>query len=130
MHQALPQSAAEKTLVDLNAKVAEAEKSRDAEFFKATLSDGLTFRRADGRVVRKKEFLWDLVQPENAYEYLESEEIRAEVLGPVAIVTLRVRAKGQRGPNPFEGTYRNVRLFVKNEAGDAWQCAVWFNVRE
>jgi hypothetical protein len=71
--------------------------------------------------------LWDLVQPENTYDYLDSEDIRVQSYGDVAVVSLRVRAAGRRGEAKFEGVFRNIRLFVKSDKG--WQCAVWFNTR-
>ena len=81
----------------------EAERSRDAEFFKSLLAEKPTFRRASGAVVDKATFLKDLLNPENTYDLLESEAVSATVHEGVAVVTLLVRAKGMREGKPFAG---------------------------
>ena len=78
------------TLRDLATRMGEAEKSRDAEFFEALLTEKLTFRRANGAVVDRTTFLRDLGNPENTYDLLESEDISAMVYERVAVVTLLV----------------------------------------
>src|SRR5882724_2210962 len=104
---------ADTTLCDLARRMGEAEKGRDAEFFEALLAEKLTFRRASGAVVDKATFLNDLLNPENSYDMLESENVSAAVHEGVAVVTLLVRAKGMReGKKPFAGVFRNFRIFV------------------
>lgn len=73
----------------------------------------------------------------NRYDYLVSENIavavnEATISGTTrqktAVVSLLVRAKGQRAATgPFEGVFRNVRLFVHEEG--VWRCRVWLNTR-
>lgn len=121
----------ERQLVDLNTKLAEAEKrhhDEDIVFLMRVFSDDLIFRRASGQIVKKKEFLWDLIQPENTFEYLIPESnVKPIVYEDTAVISLLVKAKGMRGNKGFEGVYRNTRLFQKRE-GD-WQLALWFNTR-
>jgi hypothetical protein len=107
---------------------------------KGVLADDLIFRRASGKVVNKVEYLADLVNPDNKYEYLISEDVQPTVFDvqptvfdvqptvyeDVVTVSLLVRAKGQRETKEFEGVYRNIRIFLKNE-NKGWQCVVWFN---
>jgi len=121
----------DKVLCDLVRRMGEAEKSRDAEFFKSPLAETLTFRRAGGAVVDKATFLKDLLNPENTYELLESKDVSATVHEGVAVVTLLVRAKGMRaGGNAFAGVFRNIRIFLHEPKKDpAWQLHAWFNVR-
>ena len=118
-------------LCDAARRMGEAEKSRDAEFFKSLLAETLTFRRANGAVVDKATFLKDLLNPANTYDLLDSEDVAATVHEGVAVVTLLVRAKGMRaGGNAFAGVYRNVRVFVHEpDKAPAWQLHAWFNVR-
>jgi hypothetical protein len=126
-----PVQADDEVLCDLARRMGEAEKSRDAEFFKSLLAEKLTFRRANGSVVDKSTFLKDLSNPENTYELLESEDVAATLHESVAIVTLLVRAKGMRaGGNAFAGVFRNIRIFLHEPDKDpAWQLHAWFNVR-
>lgn len=120
------------TLCDLARRMGEAEKSRDAEFFKTLMAEKLTFRRANTFVVDKETFVRDLLKPDNTYEMLESEDISAQVHEEVAVVTLLIRAKGMREGKPFAGVFRNIRIFV-NELYKPqpwqWQLHAWFNVR-
>jgi hypothetical protein len=114
----------EKELIELNMKIGEAEKQRDEAFLKRLLSEDLIFRRANGKIVNKKEYLESLQDPANTYDYIISEDVKPTIFEDVAVVSLRVRARGKRGASTFEGNFRNIRLFLKNQE---WQCAVWFN---
>jgi hypothetical protein len=114
-------------LQELNVKIGEAEKGRDADFLRTVLADDLYFRRASGVVVDRATYLVDLAKPENTYEYLVSEDVAVTVYESTAVASLRVRAKGTKDNTPFEGVYRNTRLFLKQPEG--WRCAVWFNTR-
>jgi hypothetical protein len=128
--QPTPQPAAEQELINLNMDIGEAEKQRDSDFLGSVLSDALKFRRANGTIVDKSTYLDDLQKPDNTYEYLISEDIEVQVYERVAVVTLRVRAKGTRVAKPFEGIFRNVRIFLKEQdKKPAWQLHFWFNVR-
>jgi hypothetical protein len=115
----------EKKLKELNIGIGEAEKEHNLDFLKTILSDDLVFRRANGKIVNKKEYLESVQNPENTFDYLYSEDVKPIVYESAAMVLLRVRAKGKRGPDPFEGNYRNIRLFLKNQD---WQCVMWFNI--
>jgi hypothetical protein len=120
----------DKTLCDLARRMGEAEKGRDAEFFKPLLAEKLTFRRADKTVVDRKTFLEDLLNPENTYDLLESEDVSAAVHEGVAVVALLVRAKGMKKGKPFAGVFRNIRIFVHEpDKQQPWQLHSWFNVR-
>jgi Domain of unknown function (DUF4440) len=115
---------------NLARRMGEAEKSRDAEFFEALLAEKLTFRRANGAIVDKATFLRDLLNPENTYHMLESEDISAAFYEGVAVLTPLVRAKGIRESKPFAGVYRNIRIFAHEpDKRQPWQLHAWFNLR-
>jgi hypothetical protein len=117
-------------LCELARRMGEAEKGRDAEFFKSLLAERLTFRRANETVVDKRTFLEDLLDSENTYEMLESEDVSATVHEGVAVVALLVRAKGMKMGKSFAGVFRNIRIFVhETDKQPAWQLHAWFNVR-
>jgi hypothetical protein len=109
-----------KRLIEMNVKIREAEKTRDEAFLKTILADDLTFRRASGKIVNKNEYLTDLQDSANTFEYLISEDVKPAMYEGVAVVSLRVRAKGKRMTGAFEGTYRNIRLFLRKN--EEWQC--------
>lgn len=116
-------------LYELARRMGEAEKGRDDEFFKGLLADNLTFRRASGAIVDKETFLTDLRNPGNTYEKLESKDIAVQVYEGIALVTLLVHASGTREGKPFDGVFRNIRIFLR-EPGKTpeWQLHSWFNV--
>jgi hypothetical protein len=109
----------------------EAERGRDAEFFKSLLAETLTFRRASKAVVNKATYIQDLLDPGNTYEMLESEVTSVQVLEGLAVVTLHVRAKGMRQGQPFAGMFINVRTFLlePDHKDQPWQVHAWFNMR-
>jgi ketosteroid isomerase-like protein len=119
----------ERQLTELNLKIAEAERSRDEAYLESVLDNALIFRRADGTRATKEQYLAGIRNPENTYSNVQANDI--EVLlhdERLALVSLVVRAAGVRGGKPFEGAFRNARVFVKNAEG--WQCVLWFNTRE
>ncbi len=117
-------------LCHLARQMGEAEKNRNQEFFKALLADKLTFRRASGAIVDKETFLTDLRNPANTYETLEQRDVVAHIYENVGVVTLLVQAKGMREGKPFDGVFRNIRVFVREkEKEPQWQLHSWFNVR-
>jgi hypothetical protein len=119
----------EQKLAGLNEEFGEAEKRRDEGFFRQVLANELVFRRANGVRVDKERFLKDLRDEQNTYEYLVAEDVETILFdNRTALVSLRVRAKGARAEDTFEGSFRNTRLFVKRRG--SWRCAVWFNSRE
>jgi hypothetical protein len=119
----------EKKLKELNERFAEAEKNRDERFFRRVLAKDLKFRRANGSQINKDDYLAALKDPKNTYDVLESSDVETIVFdGRTALVSLRVAAHGTRSGKPFEGSFRNTRLFVKQRGN--WRCAVWFNSRE
>lgn len=120
----------DQTLILLNIRIGDAERQRDADFLSSLLSDALQFRRANGSIVDKSTYLKDLKDPGNTYEYLVSEDVAAQIYEGAALVTLRVRAKGTRGSKPFEGIFRNIRIFLREpDKKPEWQLHSWFNVR-
>ena len=114
-------------LIGLNVLIGEAELNRDENFLRDVLADELVFRRANGSIVTKDEYLAELKKPENTYEFLTAENIKAQVKDENALVSLVVRAKGKRGEKEFEGKFQNLRVFVSKDKN--WQCMIWHNTR-
>lgn len=122
-----PGASDERRLVRLNEQLADAERTKDTAYFERVLSADLEFRRADGSVVTKQQFIDQLA--DRAYEYDEPLDVRATVLGTLAVVTLVVRAAGTTGTKSFRGVYRNIRLFRRAKTDDSWELARWYNDR-
>src|SRR6266481_3714212 len=126
-HVAAPSSVQE--LISLNERIGEAEKSRDAEFLKSALSDGLRFRRANGTIVDKAIYLDDLKKPGNTTDELHSTDIVPTIYGNLAVVELLVAMKGMRCGNKLDGVFRNIRIFLDEpQKQPRWQLHSWFNV--
>ena len=112
-------------LRDINVQIGEAEREHDLETLDDILDDALVFRRADGTVVGKPQFLEALAA--RSYDTIETRVLEVDERGPSAVVTSTVRAKGTANGSPFQGSYRNVRTFVQREQG--WRCTIWVNTR-
>lgn len=108
----------------LNEAIAVKEQQRDGkakEWFATLLSDQLVFRRANGVVVDKHEFLKSLEQM-NPFTSRQTGNITVTMLGEKALVTLIVRTTKADG---VENRYRNIRLFSKQ--GSDWRLELWYN---
>jgi Domain of unknown function (DUF4440) len=108
----------------INLRIAEEEQRRDAgslQFFATVLCEALIFRRANGTVVGKQEFIAGLQNP-NPFTQREVEDMKIWLIGDRALVTLIVRTRTQDGT---EGRYRNIRVAFR--IGNTWQLGVWYN---
>lgn len=116
-------------LIEINKNIGKAELERDKCFLSKILSEDLQFRRISGKVVTKQIYLNDLESAENTYDYNHSEDIEVLLTGEnTALVSLRVWAKGKKSNIPFDGIYRNTRVFIKQQG--EWKCFLWFNTVE
>lgn len=112
-------------LRELNVAIGTAEKEHNFDFLHEVLHDDLVFRRADGSVVGKGEYLGALEN--RSFDVLDVEVTDIDEASASAVVTAIVTARGQTKGIPFMGTYRNVRTFVRHE--DRWRCKLWTNTR-
>jgi hypothetical protein len=104
-------------LKTINERIGVAEQEGDTGFLCGVLSDTLIFKRANGSVVSKEEFLAGV--PNNMFERKSS---AIEVVfedNHLAVVSLIVEAKGNK--------IRNLRVFERAENG--WQCVIWHNAK-
>lgn len=121
----------EQHLTELNRRLGEAEQQRLETYLSELMADDLVFRRANGDIANKQDYLQGIRDPANTYSRLESFDIEPKIKDHVAVVTLRVDAAGVRGGKSFEGVFRNVRVFRKApESKHGWQCYVWINTKE
>lgn len=111
-------------LQELNRELVTAEQDRNQEFFSARLSGTLLFRRANGTVVGKAEFLQDLQKPNAFTERVAgSIEVTEDPAVPHrALVTLIVRTRKADGLTQY---FRNIRFFTRTPAG--WELDAWYN---
>jgi hypothetical protein len=118
-------------LVATAIEMGEAELRRDRAAMERILDKALRFRRANGDIVDNEVFLKDLQDPRNTYDCLQSEVVDVTVYENSAIVVLVVLARGTRRGKSFEGTFRNIRLFIRDpqESEGAWRCALWLNTK-
>ncbi|MGY1631853.1 nuclear transport factor 2 family protein [Geodermatophilus sp. SYSU D01186] len=114
-------------LIALNRRFGEWEFAGDggAAGFAAVLDDSLSFRRSDGSIATKAQFLAGLADPGNVTERIETTVVSVNVLDSQAVVVAVVALKGRRGGRDVDGAFRNIRLFERQ--GDAWRCVMWFN---
>jgi hypothetical protein len=111
-------------LISTNLSLASWEQERDEstiERLDAAISRDLLFRRANGTVVGKPEFMADLHKPSPFVE--RSSKIGAvEIREDRALVVSTVVGKTADGALK---RYRNLRFFVSTN--DVWQLVFWFN---
>jgi hypothetical protein len=111
-------------LINTTRSVAEWEQQRDAAAkhqLDELIAQDFIFRRADGSVVGKAEFIAGLDGP-SPFSSRRSEDIAVTVTGSRALAVLTVvtaRADGTLG------RFRNVRAFARTASG--WSLDVWFN---
>jgi Domain of unknown function (DUF4440) len=114
----------------LNAQM-HAEEKRGADglgFYRELLDQTLRFRRANGAVVTRNEYLIDLANPANRREQIEPDgPIDCTVYENTAIASVKLRVKGSNAGAPFAGLFRNVRIFHREAPDKPWRLKVWFN---
>ena len=63
-------------------------------------------------------------------KHSNKEMLSPRVYEDVGVVTLLVDAKGMREGKPFEGVFRNIRIFIRERDKEPqWQLHSWFNVK-
>lgn len=115
----------ENDLITFNEQLVEKEQVGGQEahaFFETRLSDQLVFRRANGKIVGKAEFLASL-NTAGPFSSRRSQSISVTQLGERALVTLIV--VGRRLDDRTEHHYQNIRLF--SQSGDNWIKEFWYN---
>jgi glyoxylase I family protein len=113
-------------LRELNVRIGVAEKDHDLQYLRDVLHEELVFRRADGTVVGKVEYLDGLAA--RSYDLMDVEVLDVQEGAESAVVDVVVTARGTSGGKPFGGSFRNVRTFVRDNG--RWRCRVWINTRE
>jgi hypothetical protein len=107
-------------LKKLNLEIAAAEDRGDQQWLRSILAPELSFRRANGMVVGKEQFLKDVKSRSASKTEIESVEIYGKDRAVVTcIVTLKI--EGQ------DASFHNVRLFVREASG--WKLLGWANER-
>jgi hypothetical protein len=114
----------------LNAQM-HAEEKRGADgvgFYRELLDQSLRFRRANGAVVTRDEYLIDLANPENIRDEIEPVgSIECTVYENTAVASVLLRVKGMNAGKPLSGLFRNVRIFHRDAPDKPWRVKVWFN---
>lgn len=114
----------------LNAQM-HAEEKRGADglgFYRELLDQTLRFRRANGAVVTRDEYLIDLANPANRREQIEPVgAFDCTVYENTAIASVLLRVKGSNAGAPFAGSFRNVRIFHREAPDKPWRLKLWFN---
>jgi Domain of unknown function (DUF4440) len=117
----------EAELTQINEDFSKAELTQDIGFFQDILSGNLAFRRANGTVVSKADFLASL--PNMTYHTNKTSQITIrQILPDTYAVSCIVEAKGvKQDGSPFEGKFSNNRLF-RLESGK-FKLFSWHNVK-
>jgi hypothetical protein len=119
----------EQALVAINIAIGQAEKWAvqpwAITFLDYILAEDFRFRRVTGEEVIKKDYLEALTSGARTYEYLNSDDVKVDLLGERATVTLRVTTKGYNDNRLIEGQFRNTRAFEKRQG--RWQLVTWQN---
>ena len=113
-------------LKQLNAEIGEREKAGDGEYFTTLLADDFIFRRANGAIVGKSEYIDGLASVvANPYEQLDTRVENVMIDGSSAVVNTIVTAKRRNMEHP--GEFKNVRVF--RQENDDWRLAIWINTK-
>ena len=110
----------ELVLKKLNVEITEAEDRGDRKWFESVLAGDLAFRRSNGLVVGKKQFLNDLKSRGHSKTEVESVKIYGKSRAIVTcVVTILIDGKNAQ--------FHNIRLFVRE--GNNWKLLGWANER-
>jgi hypothetical protein len=116
----------ETDLVALNQKIAvlEQERGRTTQhFFTKLLSDQLLFRRANGRVIGKADFLQSLSTPSpfTQYKVEQLEQVQLAEVKKRTLVTLLMRTEDRYGA---ARCFRHIRYFTRSAT--RWRLEFWY----
>ena len=113
----------EHVLIKLNKEIGEMEDQgeRATEYFKTHLSDQLIFRRANGTIADKHDFIEGL-KADKRFKARVSDLVSVGIKGDRALITLMVVGTLKDDSVHY---YRNVRLFAR--VGEDWKMELWFN---
>jgi hypothetical protein len=100
-------------LSELNVEICDAKDRGDKEWLAAVVAPHFAFRKANGEIEGREEFLASI----RAGGRRETEVESIEIYGDRAIATCMVKSGGQR--------YHNLRMFVRRE--DEWKLVAWAN---
>jgi hypothetical protein len=110
----------------LNEEIRVKEQAGEKPYFDELLADTFLFRRADGTIVDKRQYLDDLGSvAKNPYERLESvvENVTLDgVSGVVNVLVLAKRKKMERA-----AVFQNVRVFIRQD--ENWKLIMWVNTK-
>lgn len=107
-------------LKKLNLEIAAAEDRGDQQWLRSILAPELSFRRANGTVVGKEQFLKDIKPRGASKTEIESVEIYGKDRAIVTCVVI-LKIDGQ------DASFHNLRLFIREESG--WKLLGWANER-
>jgi mannose-6-phosphate isomerase-like protein (cupin superfamily) len=109
-------------------EIRDAELTRNIAYMDNLLSKDLVFRRANGTFADKRIYLEGLSDLHNTYDLLENINCRVDMNDSetISTATVLVKASGKRGESqvPFDGTFKNIRVFRKSSK---WELFMWFN---
>lgn len=111
----------------LNLKIGRAEKDHDVTYLDGILHESLVFRRANGAIVGKREYLAGV--PNRTYTLLQVTDLHdLDEKNDVAVWAMNVHAKGTTAEGvEFSGVFHNVRVLVRQD--DRWQILAWANTK-
>jgi ketosteroid isomerase-like protein len=92
----------------------------------AVLDAQFLFRRGNGTVVGKEEYLASIGLPTDRNDELWTRITQIQIWGRQALVEAHVYLDGTRGGKQVKGSFRNVRVWEKQE-NEQWRCVFWFN---
>lgn len=88
---------------------------RDMAALEKILAPGVVFTTATGRVMNRAAVLEMLAKPDTHYESVQSDEVRRQITGEVAVETGRVRVRGKRKGQPVDETQRYTDVWQKTD---------------
>jgi hypothetical protein len=110
----------ELALENLNAQITAAEDRGDQKWLESVLASELAFRRANGVLVGRQQFLADVKSREPSKTTIESIKIYGDTRAVVTcVVTIKI--------NGQDTEFHNIRLFIRE--GKSWKLLGWANER-
>ena len=107
-------------LIADNLRIPEAENNKDTAFLTSVIDDRLVFRKANGEIIDRANYLSGLPGPQRREA---SDNVRLlHVTDKTVVVEALVYTLDSSGER--EKSYRNIRVFIRVKESASWRCCL------
>jgi ketosteroid isomerase-like protein len=116
----ISQDAQQGRIVALENAWNQATQQKDLKALDPLLAEGLIYINNEGTEMNKAQYLASVSAPERRFEHVESELMRVQLFGQIALVVGVYHEKGVRNGKPYAHNGRFIDTWIRR--GDGWMC--------